>query len=88
MKLQETILCSSAAQSSTVGLGTVALHDLQTGATLASFKQTNAGPHCTAVLESTSTEGGFVLTSQPDKSILNVYHFQKVCPIHIWNTHL
>lgn len=62
---------------STVGLGTVALHDLQTGTTLASFKQTNAGPHCTAILESTSTEGGFVLTCQPDKSILNVYHFQK-----------
>ena len=75
MHLQETILCSTAAQGTT---GTVTVHDLDTGTTLASLKHTNAAQHCTAVVESRDGQGGFVLSAQPDKSILNVYHFQKV----------
>ncbi|KAF4610801.1 hypothetical protein D9613_006895 [Agrocybe pediades] len=77
MHLQETILCATAPLNPAAGSGLIALHDIQTAATLASFKQTNAGPHSLAVLESTNTQGGFMLASQPDKSILNVYNFQK-----------
>ncbi|KAH9479497.1 Pre-rRNA-processing protein IPI3 [Psilocybe cubensis] len=77
MILQESILCATAPPTSGAGSGSIFLHDIQTGATLASFKQTNAGPHSLAVLESNSTQGGIMLASQPDKSILNVYNFQK-----------
>ncbi|TFK39957.1 WD40-repeat-containing domain protein [Crucibulum laeve] len=78
MHLQETIFCATAPPSSSSGpLGAISLHDIQTGASLASFKQTNAGSHCTAVFQSKNTQGGFMLSVQPDKSILNVYTFQK-----------
>ena len=80
MLLQETILCATAPTPSVAGPGLIAVHDIQTGATLASFKQTNAGPHSIAVLESKNTQGGFILASQPEKLVLNVYNFQKVCP--------
>ncbi|RDB23532.1 Pre-rRNA-processing protein IPI3 [Hypsizygus marmoreus] len=78
MHLQESILCATApSSSSNAGPGAISLHDIQTGSTLASFKQTNAGPHCTAFVESRNAQGGFMLAAQPDKSILNVYTFQK-----------
>ncbi|KAF8909331.1 WD40-repeat-containing domain protein [Gymnopilus junonius] len=77
MLLQETILCAAAPTNPNAGSGSIFLHDIQTGATLASFKQTNAGPHSLAVLQSKGTQGGFILASQPDKSIMNVYNFQK-----------
>ena len=81
--MQEIVLCATAASSSSAssstGPGCIALHDLQTGNSLASFKQTNAPRNSTAILESTGSEGGFMLSCQPDKSILNVYNFQKVC---------
>ncbi|KAF8202202.1 WD40-repeat-containing domain protein [Pholiota molesta] len=77
MLLQETILCATAPTPALAGPGLIAIHDVQTGATLASFKQTNAGPHSVAVLESKNTQGGYILASQPEKSILNVYNFQK-----------
>ncbi|KAK0202802.1 WD40 repeat-like protein [Desarmillaria ectypa] len=75
MHLHETIFCATASASN--GPGTVAIHDIQTGTPLASFKQTNAGTHCTAFVESSDSQGGFVLAAQPDKSLLNVYNFQK-----------
>ncbi|KAI4529027.1 WD40 repeat-like protein [Schizophyllum commune Loenen D] len=79
--MQEIVLCATAASSSSAssstGPGCIALHDLQTGNSLASFKQTNAPRNSTAILESTGSEGGFMLSCQPDKSILNVYNFQK-----------
>jgi len=75
MILSEVVFCATAPSS---GLGTISLHDLQTGSSLASFKQTSAGVHCTAFVESNHAEGGFMLAAQPDKSILNVYNFQKV----------
>ncbi|KAJ3571922.1 hypothetical protein NP233_g3442 [Leucocoprinus birnbaumii] len=77
MRLQELILCSTAPTTSESGAGSVVLHDIQNTTNLASFKQTSAGNHCTAVFESTNSQGGFILAAQPDKSILNVYNFQK-----------
>ncbi|KAJ7880351.1 WD40 repeat-like protein [Mycena olivaceomarginata] len=61
--LRETIVC--------------AFTTLQTGSTLASFKQTNAALHSTAVVQSQNGQGGFLLAAQHDKSILHVYNFQK-----------
>ncbi|KAG6910225.1 hypothetical protein DXG01_012360 [Tephrocybe rancida] len=78
MHLQETIFCATAAASTSAGLGSISLHDIQTGTTLASFKQTNAASHCTAFVETRNAQGGFVLAAQPEKSILNVYNFQKL----------
>ncbi|KAH9935059.1 WD40 repeat-like protein [Amylocystis lapponica] len=77
MQHHECIMCATAPSVSTSGSGTFALHDVQTGTTLASFKQTSAGPHSTAVVQSRNGQGGFMLAAQPDKSILNVYNFQK-----------
>jgi len=78
MILQETVLCATTPTKSVGGSGLIAVHDIQTGATLASFKQTNGGPHSVAVLESKNSQGGIMLASQPEKAILNVYNFQKV----------
>lgn len=82
MRLQEVVLCSAAPSTSTSGAGAIALHDISTGSTLASFKQTSPAVQCTAVVNTTvldgTPQGGLILTSQPDKSILNVYNFQKV----------
>jgi pre-rRNA-processing protein IPI3 len=78
MNLHETILCATAPVSSSTGPGAISLHDIQTGSSLASFKQTSANPHCTTFVESRDAQGGFMLAAQPDKSILNVYNFQKV----------
>ncbi|KAI5121624.1 hypothetical protein M0805_001154 [Coniferiporia weirii] len=77
MRYQETVLCSTGASSSSQGLGSVTLHDLQTGSLLASFKQTCSDTHSTSVLQTKNGQGGFVLAAQPDKSILNAYYFQK-----------
>ncbi|KIL00758.1 hypothetical protein PAXRUDRAFT_29581 [Paxillus rubicundulus Ve08.2h10] len=82
MVLQETILCATAPQpsgsGSTLGSGgAFALHDLQTGTSLASFKQTNSAPHCNAFVETKNGQGGVMLAAQSDKSVLNVYNFQK-----------
>ncbi|KAJ6496765.1 WD40 repeat-like protein [Mycena vulgaris] len=74
MLLHETILCAA---TPTAGPGAIAVHDLQTGSTLASFKQTNAATHGTAVVPSQNGQGGILLAAQHDKSILNVYNFQK-----------
>jgi pre-rRNA-processing protein IPI3 len=79
MLLHETILCAA---TPTTGPGAIAIHDLQTGSTLASFKQTNAAVHGTAVVESHNGQGGILLAAQHDKSILNVYNFQKVRSKH------
>ncbi len=84
MHLHETIFCATASASN--GPGTVAIHDIQTGTPLASFKQTNAGAHCTAFVESGDSQGGFVLAAQPDKSLLNVYNFQKVRRTLFWRS--
>jgi hypothetical protein len=78
MQFLETILCGTAPQTAGSGPGVIAIHDIQTGSPLANFKQTNAGIHSTAFVETRDGQGGFLLAAQLDKSILNVYNFQKV----------
>ncbi|KAH9839891.1 WD40 repeat-like protein [Rhodofomes roseus] len=77
MHLHECILCATGPSSSTPGPGAISLHDIQTGTSLASFKQTSAAPRCTAVVQSRDGLGGFMLAAQSDKSIMNVYNYQK-----------
>ena len=78
MPLQEVIVCATAPSSSSAGPGAISLHDIRTSTNLASFKQSNAAVHCTAIVETSNAQGGFMLASQHEKSILNVYSFQKV----------
>ncbi|PFH51950.1 hypothetical protein AMATHDRAFT_58182 [Amanita thiersii Skay4041] len=77
MNVHEIILCAEAPSPPASGLGSVSLRDIHTGSLLASFKQTTATTHCTAVVESKNSLGGLVFSSQLDKPILNVYSFQK-----------
>ncbi|KAG1781058.1 WD40-repeat-containing domain protein [Suillus placidus] len=77
MILQEVVLCATAPQASGSGSGAIILHDVQTGTSLASFKQSSSAPHCTSFVETRDGQGGFILAAQQDKSILNVYNFQK-----------
>ncbi|KAB5594826.1 Pre-rRNA-processing protein IPI3 [Ceratobasidium theobromae] len=77
MKLQETLLCGLCPGTPGSGSGHLALHELKTGATLATYKQSTSGVHRTSVVESQHGQGGFIISSQVDKPILNVYHFQK-----------
>ncbi|KAI1796611.1 WD40 repeat-like protein [Ganoderma leucocontextum] len=79
MLLNESVLCATApsASGSGSGPGTISLHDIQTGTSLASWKQSSASTHCTAVVQSRDGLGGFTLAAQQDKSVLNVYNFQK-----------
>ncbi|KAI0641918.1 WD40 repeat-like protein [Trametes meyenii] len=77
MHLNESTLCATAPSASGSGPGALSLHDIQTGTSLASWKQTSAGTHCTAMVQSRDGQGGFVLAAQQDKSIMNVYNFQK-----------
>ncbi|KAI0675497.1 WD40 repeat-like protein [Trametes maxima] len=77
MHLNESILCATAPSASGSGPGALSLHDIQTGTSLASWKQTSANTHCTVVVQSRDGQGGFALAAQQDKSIMNVYNFQK-----------
>ncbi|KAG2129202.1 WD40-repeat-containing domain protein [Suillus bovinus] len=77
MILQEVVLCATAPQAQGSGSGAIVLHDIQTGTSLASFKQSSSAPHCTSFVETLDGQGGFILAAQQDKSILNVYNFQK-----------
>lgn len=74
-QIQETLICCSTPSTST---GSITFHDIRNGATLATFKQTNARPHCTDLVGTKDGQGGFILSAQHDKSILNVYNYQKV----------
>jgi pre-rRNA-processing protein IPI3 len=74
-QIQETILCCSSPSTST---GSITFHDIRTGAALVTFKQTNTGTHGTDLVETKDGQGGFILSAQRDKSILNVYNYQKV----------
>ena len=75
--MRELIL-SSSGPISTPQSGSILFHDILNGSSLASFKQTSASKNCTAVIHSTGAQGGLMLAVQPDKSLLNVYSFQKV----------
>ena len=74
-QIQEIIVCCSSPSAST---GSITFHDIRTGATLVTFKQTNARIHGTDLVETKDGQGGFILSAQQDKSILNVYNYQKV----------
>jgi pre-rRNA-processing protein IPI3 len=78
MQLQETIFCATAPGSSASGPGTISIHDIQTGASYASFKPSNSGINSTTFIESKNGEGGFILAAQSDKSVMHVFNFQKV----------
>ncbi|KAH9935911.1 WD40 repeat-like protein [Epithele typhae] len=77
MRLHESVLCATAPVASGSGAGTLSLHDIQNGTSLASWKQTSSNVHCTTTVQSRDGQGGFMLAAQRDKSILHVYHFQK-----------
>ncbi|TDL24019.1 WD40 repeat-like protein [Rickenella mellea] len=77
MAFQESIICTTGPDSSNLPSGAITFHDIHSGTVLASFKHSNALPHCTALLDSRDNHGGLILAAQPDKSILNVYTFQK-----------
>ncbi|KAI6001068.1 WD40-repeat-containing domain protein [Pisolithus orientalis] len=77
MVLQETVLCATAPQPSGSGQGAFVLHDLQAGTTLATFRQTSSAPHCSAFIETANGQGGIMIGAQMDKSVLNVYNFQR-----------
>jgi pre-rRNA-processing protein IPI3 len=83
MILQEVVLCATVPLAAGSGSGAVVLHDIQTGSSLASFKQSSSAPHCTSFVETRDGQGGFILAAQQDKSILNVYNFQKVCLVFL-----
>ena len=74
-QIQEVIVCCSSPSTSS---GSITFHDISTGAALATFKQTNARTHGTDLVETKDGQGGFMLSAQQDKSILNVYNYQKV----------
>ena len=82
--MREVIL-SCSGPNSTPQSGSILFHDILTGSSLASFKQTSASKNCTALINSTGVQGGLMLAVQPDKSLLNVYSFQKVL-LHIQDT--
>lgn len=80
MSLHETILVSTAPPIShaSLGAGSLAVYDIQTGAALASFKQTSASTRSVAALETRDGIGGVMFAAQTEKAVLNVYTFQKV----------
>ncbi|KAF8489311.1 WD40-repeat-containing domain protein [Gautieria morchelliformis] len=73
---QEVLLCATAPSVNT-GTGLLALHDIQTGTSLASFKQTSAAAHCVSHVETKNGLGGILLAAQSDKALLNIFSFQK-----------
>ncbi|KAG9088248.1 Pre-rRNA-processing protein ipi3, partial [Ceratobasidium sp. 370] len=77
MKLQETLLCGLGPSNPASGSGHLAVHDVTTGTSLATYKQTSSFVHGTAVVESRQAQGGFIISAQADKPVLNIYHFQK-----------
>ncbi len=79
--MREVIL-SASAPISIPQSGSILFHDILNGSSLASFKQSSSSKNCTAIINSTGAQGGLILAVQPDKSLLNVYSFQKVL-LHI-----
>ncbi|KAI0272527.1 WD40-repeat-containing domain protein [Gloeopeniophorella convolvens] len=65
MQLQEVVLSASApTPTAQGGAGAILFHDIQTGAPLASFKQTNAARHATALISTREAQGGLMLADQ------------------------
>ena len=80
--MQEQVVVSASAPISGRQSAAVLVHDISTRTPLASFKQSTAAKHCTALVGSTAGQGGLILAVQPDRALLNVYSFQKVL-LHI-----
>lgn len=76
--MQEIILAAAGPTSASQGSGCVSLYDIHTGTSLVSFKQTSAGVHGTTTVATKNEQGGLVLAAQSEKSLLNVYTYQKV----------
>lgn len=76
--LTEVVLSAAGPSKAGQGSGAVILYDLSTGASLFTLKHTLAGLHSTVATETRDGQGGLVLAAQLDKSLLNVYSFQKV----------
>ena len=83
----EILLCSVSSANPTQGSGNVTLHDVSTGASVGSYKQTSAGRNCTTCLPTSDGLGGIILAAQPDKALLNVYAFQKVVSLLFVRVH-
>jgi pre-rRNA-processing protein IPI3 len=75
MSLHESLLCATLPAQ---GAGALTVHDLQTGAPLASFKHSSSATHCAAFIPTRAGLGGLMLAAQADKAVLNMYSFQKV----------
>jgi hypothetical protein len=80
--MQEVIITASTSTSQQQQ-GSILFHDIQSGTSLASFKQSNPAKNCTSLIATRDGQGGLVLAVQPDKSLLHVYSFQKVLLLHI-----
>ncbi|KAH7911431.1 WD40 repeat-like protein [Hygrophoropsis aurantiaca] len=76
MQLQETILCTTGPSPGT-GPGALTLHDIKTGSALAVFKQTTSSINSAGFVDTRDGQGGFMMAAQADKSVINVYNFQK-----------
>ncbi|KAJ7850065.1 WD40 repeat-like protein [Mycena olivaceomarginata] len=74
--LRETIVC---AVTPATGPGAIAVHDLQTGSTLASFKQTNAALHSTAVVQSQNGQVSLKIVLPEKLSCITVDHSGEFC---------
>ncbi|KAH9975991.1 WD40 repeat-like protein [Lactifluus volemus] len=75
--MQEVIITASTSTSQQQQQGSILFHDIQSGTSLASFKQSNPAKNCTSLIATRDAQGGLVLAVQPDKSLLHVYSFQK-----------
>ncbi|KAI9459038.1 WD40 repeat-like protein [Russula earlei] len=77
MSLQQVVVSASAPSSQSTTPGSILFHDIVTGTSLASFKQSTAAQNCTALINTRAALGGLILSAQRDKSLLHVYSFQK-----------
>jgi hypothetical protein len=77
-QLQEIIVATAGPSTTNQGAGTITLYDIHTGSSLFTLKQSLAGPKCTVATQTRDGQGGLVLAAQTDKSLLNVYSYQKV----------
>jgi pre-rRNA-processing protein IPI3 len=76
--IEEVLFCASGPAAANASLGSISLHDLQTGASLFSLKQTGAARNGLGLVESKGAQGGFLLCLQTEKALLQAYSFQKV----------
>jgi len=76
--IMDQVILTASAPISGSHSASLLFHDISTGTSLASFKQSTSAKHSTALIRTTPAQGGLILAVQPDKALLNVYSFQKV----------